>query len=229
MFMLASGIEPAEMLMSHVATIAQASAIVRQERQLTYTKKLNDGTNKEWEGWWNGYGNNQRLIRVNGRQINATAEPSKDLDLARLMRSRFHFRMASTPEITGQECDGRRCFVVKFEPKDASELTDTDYLKDKKAEMIIGHLSGTAYIDAEHLYLVRIEGHLRTPFNRSTFVRIKNIEVVYRQRWSEELDIPIMTSSDINVRYSAFGIPGTEHLVYTYTNFRFTYPTPSQK
>jgi hypothetical protein len=214
----------AETLMTHVATIAEATVTIRKERQLSYTKKLIGDETKVWEASWKSTGLMERLISVDGHAVHKTLEPSKDMDFPSIMRSRFHFAMADPPEQNGPECNEQPCYAVTFWPKTADELTPADRLNDPDAELLVGHLAGTVYVDQEHLYLIRIIGHLSDagPFKKGSVTWIKGISVDYRQELFQ--DIPVLTDSNVQISATFLGFPAGDHRVYEYRNYCFAYP-----
>lgn len=219
----------AQALMAHVATIADATMTIRQERQLTYFKILTkDDETKEWVGWWDGTGQHDQLIKVDGRRVRRAPEPSTDLDLSEIMRTRFDFTMADPPETTGPECDHRPCYAVNFTLKSAEDRAKLPKLGDPKAEMIVNNLTGTLYVDQEHLFLVHIRGREAGSFNHPNgLATIKQIKLDYHQKLFGI--IPVLEWSKIDVQYTVSAsllkwISGTDRTHYTYTDYTFAYP-----
>lgn len=208
----------AEALMAQVAAHAKALESVQQERQLTYTKELTGDEHKVWRVWWDATGHHEQLVQVGVTAITTSAEESKDLDLATMIETRFHFTgLTELP-------DGY--VAVSFVPKTPKELKADGFgpLDDDEAELIVGHVAGQVIIDPTGLWIVRISGSLVAPFNKNFFARIKSIEATYTQKLFE--GIPVLSNSVVEVHYTAFGIGGTSHKQYLYHDYQFPVPTP---
>lgn len=224
----------AESLMARVATIADATMKIREERQLTYRKTLvKDKETREWRGWWDDQGHHyDQLVRLNGAATIKDAEPSTDLNLSEIMRTRFTFAMADPAEAVCPTADrspsleGRRCHVVLFSLKPTEERAHAPKLADPKAELILDHLKGKLYVDMEHLFIVHIEGREIGSFGHPNGITtIKKIDLDYHQELFK--GIPVLTQSRIDVRYTSLAIfAGTDKTRYTYDEYLFAYPPP---
>jgi hypothetical protein len=216
-------------LMQQVLSVSQELSLRRSELGMTYRKRLTvtdiedeehpiTEKTKTWAVRTVGTGSVSNLIIEDGHTVDG-ARDERDTDLVEAMRTRYKFKWAPEP-ITGEGED--RCFNIEFEPinpdRDGSDIEDK----------ITNHLTGTACIDIDRLYVKRIEAHLYKPFKIQFGAKMKRVHLTIVQRLVDGM--PVYEWSQTDLYYAFFGFDSVKRHQILYDSWQLqsrpATPTP---
>lgn len=136
------------------------------------------------------------------------------IDINRVLAINYHFRFDDNKF---QILNGKLHYVLHFWPKEKLPDGENGYYD------AANRLSGTVYIDAEHLYLRRLVAVMDKPFNVVwPLGRIRRIELTLEQELRPDLDNLVIVNHFTvdSVRYRRLFSEKFEKHAYVYTDYK---------
>ena len=152
----------------------------------------------------------EKLIEQNGRPVRggtgSGSAPSINFDNA---LAEFYDYSLSEPSLVMMQ--GRAYHVINFKPK-KQKRTNSDI------EEILARLSGTVYIDAEKLYIKRLNAKLTENYKRGWFIyKLGRADIELEQKEFENLFV--VDTFKVVDKYYIFGVETFEKQVMTYIDY----------